>query len=120
MIHRLWIYWITLRLCLRSMTRKKLNLGDRVYYEGLVWTLSQGVSDPFWILDPLAASPNDMNDGAVFRKQIHRDRFKKLFWVNLIHDFRSTWRFYSGYWHSIWLRQTREQIRATPVRGFYI
>lgn len=110
MTHKLWVYWLTLKLCMKSIGRNKLNLGDQVLYRGELWRLTQGVADPYWNMHRLRDNERKEN--------VHRREFRKLLFRNILRDLRSTWRFYSGYWHQIWFQQTKQEVLNSPIRGF--
>lgn len=75
----------------------KLNLGDRVIYQGRVCGLYQGAYNPKWHL-------RDIETLECF-KYIHKDNFKKIISLdNMIWDIKHMYRFYMDYWHDIFMR----------------
>ena len=75
----------------------KLNLGDKVVYNGRVCSLYQGSADPYWHL-------HDMETKECFQ-YVHRDEFKKQHSLrNALADIKSMYKFYMGYWHGIFMR----------------
>lgn len=72
------------------------NIGDEVLYQGKVYRLNQGVSCPLW----------DIVRDDECLKSIHQDNFRKIRTLkNYWGSFRSGYRFYMGYWYSIWVRK---------------
>lgn len=95
---RLWnsvAYWLLIvALSLRWIFR--INLGNRVRYRGMVYTVSNGVRVCSWRLGGL----DNGDDGWV-----PRDECRLLLTpANLLHSFTSGYRFYMGYWYAIWVR----------------
>lgn len=79
----------------------KLCLGDYVRYEGRRWVLYQGVANPHWNLGIPGSSTER-------RENVHRKDFRKeVSFGNLIHDLRSGYRFYRGYWFDIWVMEAQ-------------
>ncbi len=89
------IYWWcrVVFLSLRWITR--FNLGDSVIYQGKEWILVQGVNSPYWDLrrdtEKVSAHEDDFHKAKALR--------------NYLHSFRAGYRFYMGYWYSIWVRE---------------
>lgn len=75
----------------------KLNLGDRVIYQGRICSLTQGVYKPKWHMHDV-----ETNERFEF---VHRDDFKKVISLkNVIWDIKHMYRFYMDYWHGIFMR----------------
>lgn len=75
----------------------RLNLGDRVIYQGRVCILYQGVYNPKWHLTDIKTSE--------CIQFVNRDNFRKeISLKNIIWDIKDTYRFYMDYWHDIFLR----------------
>ena len=75
----------------------QLNLGDRVIYQGRVYSLYQGIYNPKWHL-------LDVETHKCF-EFVHRDHFKKEISLrNVVLDIRHMYRFYMDYWHDIFIR----------------
>lgn len=75
----------------------KLNLGDRVIYQGRICHLTQGVYNPRWHMHDV-----ETNERFEF---VHRDDFKKVISLkNVIWDIKHMYRFYMDYWHDIFMR----------------
>lgn len=88
------VYWRARIVHLSLRWVFKFNLGDRVIYQGRVWTLIQGVRAPVWKLicgDEVAQAKEED-----FRKV----RSLRSYWGS----FESGYRFYMGYWYDIWMR----------------
>ena len=73
----------------------KINLGDRVWYNGKIYVVLNGVREDMWRLADL---PNG-DTGWVKRNECRKVWTLK----NMIDNFRSGYRFYMGYWFSIWV-----------------
>jgi hypothetical protein len=102
---RFFVYMKIFRLCFYSL--KKLNLGDIVVYRNRRWVLFQGVQNPYWDLSLL---------GEKETANVHRDLFlKEKSLGNFMHDLRSTYRFYRGYWFDIWVRADLGDISSFRV-----
>lgn len=88
------IYW-RLRIMIFSLRWiPRFNIGDRVWYQGRVWRLSQGVKSPIWTL-------RDGNEAV----EAPESQFAKVKSVsNYWGSFKSGYRFYMRNWYSIWLR----------------
>ena len=72
----------------------KLNLGDRVLYEGKEWSLIQGVASPYW----------DMWNGITRINHIHKSELHKVRTLrNYLGSFRSGYCFFMVCWYSIWV-----------------
>ena len=75
----------------------QLNLGDRVIYQGRVYSLYQGIYNPKWHLLDVETHK--------CLKFINRDHFKKEISLrNVIWDIKHMYRFYMDYWHDIFMR----------------
>jgi hypothetical protein len=74
----------------------KLNIGDRVKYKGHICVLTQGVHNPKWHM-------HDVKTDKRF-EYVHKNDFKKMFWVNVLWDIKSTYRFYMMNWYDIFMR----------------
>lgn len=74
----------------------KLNLGDKVKYQGRKCVLTQGVYAPMWHIYDLKTKERF--------EFVNKDYFKKMFLANIIWDIKSTYRFYMNYWYSIFMR----------------
>ena len=82
-------------LGIKSITQ--LNLGDRVIYQGRVYSLYQGIYNPKWHLLDVETHK--------CLKFINRDHFKKEISLrNVIWDIKHMYRFYMDYWHDIFMR----------------
>lgn len=104
MRNRIRVWAFAIRLCWRSLF--KLNLGDEVVYNGEVWILMNGPSDPLWTIHRKSDNKR--------LEYIHRDNFKKIRSIkNAWHDVIFTWSFYSGYWFQIWYRDP-SKMRSYP------
>ena len=74
----------------------KLNLGNRVKYQGRICVLTQGIHHPKWHM-------HDIKTDERF-EYVHKKDFKKLFWANLVWDIKLTYRFYMESWYDIFMR----------------
>lgn len=75
----------------------RLNLGDRVIYQGKVCGLYQGAYNPKWHL-------RDIETLECYT-YIHKDNFKKQISLdNMMWDIKHMYRFYMNYWHDIFMR----------------
>ena len=74
----------------------RVNLGDTVYYEGRRYTVSNGTIPTMWRLVGL----DNGNDGWVHRARCRKQKTPN----NIIHGFRSGYRFYMRSWFQIWCR----------------
>lgn len=89
------IYWKIRIMMFSVMRARDLHLGDTVYYQDAKWTLVQGVCQPRWTLSG--------SDGT--RIDALESEFRAPFRENAIKRVRSSYRFYMGYWHSIWVNE---------------
>jgi len=88
------LYWkgFIARVALRWIPR--LNLGDQVVFQGVVYRITQGVEKPFYDL----SGPNGV-------RHVHQSHIRKVWSLgNLCGSFRHGWQFYMGYWFPIWRR----------------
>ena len=91
----------------------RINLGDRVWYQGEQYV----VSNAAWLdsyrlayLPPPQGWLKNGRDGLVPSKEC-----RKVWDVrNCIGSFKGGWRFFMGYWYHIWLHQGR---RTASSRG---
>ena len=82
-------------LGIKSITQ--LNLGDRVIYQGRVYSLYQGIYNPKWHLSDV-----ETHECLQF---VHKNYFKKEISLrNVIWDIKHMYRFYMDYWHDIFMR----------------
>lgn len=75
----------------------KLNIGDRVKYQGRICVLTQGVHNPKWHM-------HDIKTDKRF-EYVHKNDFKKMFWVNIVRDIKHIYGFYMMYWYDIFMRE---------------
>ena len=98
----LYIIWLSAKWIFRQ------NLGDQVVYSGKKYLIANGVVSNCWRLSGLQ---ND-NDGWVKRNECR----KIITPYNLLHSFRSGYRFYMGYWFNIWVRNGIEEwVKRLPI-----
>jgi len=88
------VYWWLFIVRLSFKWCWRFNLGDRVWFSGEKCTLIQGVCAPAW---DLKAPNGDRLD------HIHKSKLRKS-WTpaNLLHSWRSGYRFYMTSWFQIW------------------
>jgi hypothetical protein len=84
-------YWLKIVwLSLKWIPR--INLGDKVWYAGDQWTLTQGVCAPTWTLRAYGQ-----------KREVKERYFRKVRSLrNYVKSFQSGYRFYMGYWYDIW------------------
>ena len=73
----------------------RLNIGDRVKYQGRICVLTQGVHHPKWHI-------HDIKTDGRF-EYVHKKDFKKLFLANVLWDIKLTYRFYMMNWYDIFM-----------------
>jgi hypothetical protein len=78
----------------------KITLGSKVKHNDKIYTVSNGVSKPYWSL--FIAEPHE------YIEYVHQNDFRLIQspseWYRA---FRSGLSFYYGYWFSIWVNESR-------------
>lgn len=95
---RLYVWLRIVWLSLRWVGR--INIGNRVRYQGRIWTVSNGVALPKWSL--VRWEPQE------YLEYVHEGDFQLIqspreWW----RSFQSGYRFYMGYWFAIWASGSR-------------
>ena len=91
------MYWKLKIICLSFKWCWRINLGDEVFYKNNKYIVYNGVRSGSWRLGNL---DND-NDGWVKRAEC-----KKVWTLqNIIHSYKSGYRFYMTSWYDIWTRE---------------
>jgi hypothetical protein len=88
------VYFRITLFCLQRT--REICLGDIVRWQGKRWVVYNGVTRPVWDLSELGGRRLERVNESEFRKERS--------FGNFVHDIRSTWRFYRGYWFDIWVR----------------
>ena len=126
------IYW-WLRVILFSLRWiRRVNIGDKVIYEDRECRLIQGVCDPVWELEwdegpvnpkiPIYTAdilPGVITTGGRKVARVHRKDFRKVRSLsNYLGSFQSGYRFYMGYWYTIWVyRGIEPWVKACKIWG---
>lgn len=90
-----WIYiiWLSLKWV------PKINLGDKV-----IW-LKDTYAQTYIIINGVCPESWKITDGIEDAFEVKRTECKKIKTLpNYINSFKSGYRFYMGYWYSIWVR----------------
>lgn len=100
---------IRLRFAQLALSRVfKLNLGDKVYYNDMVWAIANGTTRPVWDLRTLN-----------LHKRVHESNFKKVKSLsNYWHSFSSTYNFYMTSWYTILLHKPTVVLFDVPIHGW--
>lgn len=86
----------------------KLCIGDHVRYKGKRYTLTNKKYSNSWSMTDSFDENGCYGPGYI--ESVHVNDFKKEKSLrNLVHDIRSGYRFYRGYWFDIWVIQIREK-----------
>lgn len=87
--YKLFIRWLALRWMFQ------INLGNRVWHEGELWRVDNGVAG--WTLRRVS---DNMRKEYVPREEVKL----QITPTNLLSSYRYGVRFYEGYWLDIWVR----------------
>lgn len=104
MKYRLLIIWLSLKWVF------KINIGDKVKYNGKIYVVSNGVRHNCWRLDGLD------NGDSGWVKRSSCKKVKSL--VNFIGSFKSGYNFYMTSWFNIWQREgIQDWMRSLKIWG---